>query len=139
MSHYKTLLDPSEFVGPQDFPKPKALTISRVVREQLKRSEEGGKTGAPMMYFAHGGAELPRKYKVPNGVMFALSLVHGSDVDAWVGKTVTLFAAKCLSFGDVEECVRPELPPEVERKVLAWYKKRKASPRAYIIKQESGS
>lgn len=134
MTHYKALLDPSEFIGPQDFPTPKALTISRVVREALKRAEEGGKSGAPMMYFTHGGKELPRKYKVPSGVMYALSLMYGSDVDQWVGKTVTLYAAQCLSFGDVEECVRPEIPPEIERKVLAWYKKRKASPKAYIIK-----
>ena len=71
--------------------------------------------------------------KVPKSVLYGLSLAYGSETDAWIGKPVVLFAAKCLSFGDVEECVRIRFAPEIDAKIRKWLKKRKASAGAYMI------
>jgi hypothetical protein len=133
MTHYKNLLDPTDFLGAADFPAPKTVTISRAVREKIDPKDP--KTlEAPMLYFVHAGQEIRRKYKVPKSVLYALSLMFGPDVDEWKGKQITLMAAKCLSFGEVEECVRPVLTPEIESKVFKWLKKRKSSSQAFMIK-----
>ena len=135
MTHYKALLDPGVFVGPQDFTTDKTITISRVVREDMPKRDGEDKTSSPMMYFSHAGAELPRKYKVPKSVLYGLSLLYGTDIDQWVGKSVTLFAAKCMSFGEVEECVRIRFSEEIDSKIFKWLKKRKANRSAYILKE----
>lgn len=135
MTHWKSLLDPSIFVGPQDFQTDRTVAISRVVREDMPDRKGEEKTQAVMMYFAHAGKELPRKYKVPKSVMYGLSLHLGPDVDKWVGQNVTLFAAKCISFGEVEECVRIRFPTEIDSKIRKWLKKRKASASAYILQE----
>ena len=40
MTHYRSLLDPGEFLGPQDFPKPTPRTICRVASERMKARED---------------------------------------------------------------------------------------------------
>jgi hypothetical protein len=138
--HWRALLDPGVYVGPQDFPADKTVAISRVVREAMpSRDKDEAETSAPMMYFAPRkadgslGAEIARKYKAPKSVMYGLSLTFGTETDAWIGKDVTLFATKCMSFGEVEECVRIRFAPEVDRKIKGWLKKRKSSPKAYML------
>jgi hypothetical protein len=135
MTHYKTLLDPTEFLGPADFPTPKTITISRACREKMPERKGEAVTEVPMLYFSHNGQEIKRKYKVPKSVLYALSLLLGPDIDEWKGKQITLMAAKCLSFGEVEECVRPVLSADVEAKVFKWLKKRKSSGQAFMIKE----
>lgn len=140
MAHWKSLLDPTVYVGAQDFTTDKTVAISRVVREVMPtRDKDEAEQSAVMIYFAPRkadgslGAELVRKYKAPKSVMYGLSLTFGTDTDSWIGKDVTLFAAKCLSFGDVEECVRVRFAADVDRKIRGWLKKRKASPKAYML------
>lgn len=134
MPHYKQLLDPGIFVGPQDFATDKTVQISRVVREAMPKREKDDKDeSAPMIYFAAKGKELDRKYKAPKSVLYGLSVTFGTDTDGWIGKDVTLFAAKCMSFGETEECVRIRFAAEVDAKIRKWLKKRKANPGAYMI------
>jgi hypothetical protein len=133
VTHYKKLLDPSVFIGAQDFPEPKTVTISRVVREDMPERSGEAKQAAPMMYFSAGGKELPRRYKVPKSVLYGLSLEMGSDIDLWAGKQITLFAARCMAFGEIEECVRVEFKPETTQKIYTWMKKRKANKSAYMV------
>lgn len=128
MPHWKTLLDPGEYLGPQDFEKPKAVTIARLSSESASKDDP---KKSPTMYFEHNGKELPRKYKVPKSVMYGLSLTLGTDYSAWSGKTITLESAHCMSFGEKEECIRVQFPDEIETKVKKWMKKRKASVSAY--------
>jgi hypothetical protein len=138
MPHYKTLLDPGIFLGPQDFPKPRAVKISRIVREQLPERDGDEKKAAPMLYMtAKDGSEYPRKMKLPKSVLYGLSEMLGTDTDAWVGKEITIFAAKCMSFGDVEECLRVQFPPDIDAKIRKWLKKRKANPSAYMIRDSA--
>ena len=134
MAHYKQLLDPGIFIGPQDFEVERTVTISRVVREDMPKRDGEDKSASPMMYFSHGEKEMARKYKVPKSVLYGLSLLFGTDVDLWKGKPVTLFAAKCMSFGEVEECVRIKFPDDIDSKIRKWMKKRKANVSAYILK-----
>ncbi len=138
MPHYKTLLDPGIFIGAQDFPTDKTVKISRIIREKMPTREgekdEEVKAGV-MLYFSAGTPpkELARKYKLPKSVMYGLSLMFGTDTDGWLGKEVTLFATKCVSFGEVEECVRLRFTAEIDKKIVKWLKKRKSNPAAYMI------
>ena len=130
MAHWKTLLDPSEYLGHQDFPTPKKLTISRVISEigeDKKRSA--------FMYFKHDGKELTRKLRLPKSVMYGLELLLGYDFEGWTDKEVTFEAARCMSFGAVEPCVRPVLPPAIEAKIFSWMKKHKSSKSAYKVQE----
>ena len=126
MTHWKQLFDPSEYLGPQDFQKPKKVTISRVTSE---KGDDGKKRAH--MYFIHEGKELTRKWNVPKSSMYGLSILLGSDYDSWHGKQITLHADHCLSFGDVEECVRCEFPPNIEERVIKYLKKRKVNPKVH--------
>ncbi len=129
MPHYKTLLDPGLFIGAQDFPTDKTVAISRIVREKMpERDGDKEAQSGVMLYFAAGTPpkELARKYKVPKSVLFGLSLTYGVNTDGWIGKEITLVAARCMSFGTAEECVRIRFDAGVEAKIRAWLKKRKA-------------
>lgn len=141
MSHYRSLLDPGEFLGPQDFPKPTPRTICRVASERMKAREEGkSDTLAPVLFFKDKeGKEYPRRFKVPKSVLYGLSILLGTETDAWVGKSITVFKARCMSFGDIEECLRVEFPPEIDDKIRKWLKKRKASAQAYMVREQGQS
>jgi hypothetical protein len=121
MAHWKSFLDPSDFIGPQDFPTDKTVKISRIVREKMPSREGEGASdekSAAMIYFSAGNppVELKRKYKVAKSV-----------------KDITLFATKCTSFGETEECVRIRFAPDVDKKIFKWLKKRKSPQSAYMI------
>jgi hypothetical protein len=138
MTHYRCLLDPGVFIGPQDFPAPKTVTISRAVREAMPtRDKEDAGESSPMLYFSHQGKELPRKYKVPKSVLFGLSLLLGPDIDKWPGQSIVLFATRCMSFGEIEDCIRVQFPSDIDQKVRKWMKKRKASVSAYMMPNEA--
>ena len=126
MTHWKQLFDPSERLGAHDFEKPKKLTISRVVSE---KGADGKKEAH--MYFMHDGKELKRYWSVPKSSMYGLTLLLDGPYDTWHGKQITLHADHCLSFGDVEECVRCEFPPNIEEKVIKYLKKRKANTKVH--------
>lgn len=132
--HYKQLLDPGKFLGPQDFTAEREVTIARVSREKMPPRQGEPEQSAPMLYIvAKDGSEYVRPYKVPKSVMYGLSLAFGTETDAWKGKKIGMFAAKCMSFGEVEECLRLRFSPDVDGKIRKWMKKRKSNPSAYIM------
>ena len=128
MPHWKSYQDPGIWLGPADFDTEKTVTISRVEAESGEDNKK-----IMVMIFSHNGKEIPRKLQVAKSSRYALSLFFRSDdTDKWIGKEVTLYATKCLAFGDVEPCVRFKVGKTIDDKVKKWMKKRKASPRAYI-------
>lgn len=132
--HYKQLLDPGKFLQPSDFTKDTKITISRISREDLPARDKEDKQSAPMLYMlGRDKKEYARPFKVPKSVLYGLSLLLGTETDAWVGKEIVLFPAFCMSFGDREECLRVRFPADVENKIRKWLKKRKASPSCYIL------
>lgn len=134
MTHWRSLLDPGIYLGPQDFPTERPVKIARIVREKKPAREGEKESSAPMLYVqAKDGSEYPRPLPLPKSVMYGLSLALGVDVEGWVGKEIALYRTKCLSFGDVEECVRPRFTPDVVAKIRGWLKKRKASPKVFEI------
>ncbi len=136
MAHYKQLLDPAKYLGPVDFPAEREVTISRIVREKLPQRDDDKEApkSAPMLYIkAKDGTEYGRPLKVPKTVLHGMALMFGVDTDKWLGQKITVFAARCMAFGEIEECLRVRFAPEIDTKVRAWLKKRKASPSAYII------
>ena len=138
--HYKQLLDPGKFLGPQDFTAEREVTISRVSREKMPARDGEPEQSAPMLYIIQkDGAEYARPYKVPKSVMYGLSLAFGTETDAWKGQKIGMFAAKCMSFGEVEECLRLRFSPEIDGKIRKWMKKRKSNPSAYIIKDQTNA
>lgn len=137
MPHWKTLLDPSKFLQAQDFPQPRAVTISRVVREELPVRDGEAKQSAPMLYVTDKhGKEYARPLKLAKSVLYGISCLLGTDTDGWVGKQITLFAARCLAFGEAEDCVRVQFSEQIEAKIYSWLKKRKASRSAYMLKDD---
>lgn len=136
MAHYRKLLDPGKFIGPQDFPAPREVTISRVVREVIPARDGESATSAPMLYFKQKeGGEYARPFKVPKSVLYGLSEHLGTDYDAWADKAITIFSTKCMSFGDIEECLRIKFPERIDRKIIKWLKKRKSNEQAYMLKE----
>lgn len=136
--HWKSFLDPGKFLGPADFSTEREVTISRITREKLPKRDGEAEQSAPMLYIqAKDGSEYPRPFKVPKSVMYGLSLYLGTDADAWAGKKVTMFATRCMSFGEVEECLRIRFPIEIDDRIRKWLKKRKASPMAYMMKDQA--
>ncbi len=136
-THYKTLLDDNGFLGPQHFPKPKTVTISRAVKE-LMPQRDGDKSepqSIAVMYFKHEGKELKLKLKLPKVVMYGLEAEFGTALEDWADKEVTLYATKCLSFGAPEECVRIKFSPAAEAKIMKKLKKSKTNPQVYRIKE----
>lgn len=136
--HWKSYLDPGKYLGPADFPTERDVTISRIAREKLPKRDGEEEKSAPMLYIqAKDGSEYPRAFKVPKSVMYGLSLHLGTDADAWTGKRVGIFAAKCMSSGDTEECLRVRFPVEIDDRIRKWLKKRKVSPLAYMITERT--
>lgn len=135
--HWKQLLDPAKFLGPQDFSAEREITISRIVREKMPAREGEPEQSAPMLYLkTKEGGEYPRPYKVPKSVMYGLSLTFGTETDTWAGQKIGMFKARCMSFGDVEECLRLRFSADVEAKIRKWLKKRKANPSAYMLRDD---
>lgn len=134
MTHYRNLLDPGEFLGVQDFPADKEVTISRIIREKMPKRDNEKETASPMLYIkGKDGAEYPRKFKVPKSVLYGLSELMGAETDAWVGQKITIFSTRCMAFGEIEPCLRVRFPDAIDGKVRKWLKKRKANPNAYMV------
>jgi hypothetical protein len=134
--HYRQLLDPGKYLGPQDFTAEREVTIARIAREKMPARDGEPEQSAPMLYILQkDGAEYPRPYKVPKSVMYGLSLAFGTETDAWQGQKIGMYASKCMSFGAVEECLRLRFSAEIDAKIFKWMKKRKASASAYMIRE----
>lgn len=134
MTHWKSLLDPSKYLGPADFPAERLVKISRVVREKKpKRDGEEEESGVMMYIIAKDGTEYPRPLPIRSTMMYAMAHVFGSEIEAWAGKEVPLYRTTCLSFGDVEECVRVRCDETLAKKIAARLKKRKASPKTWSM------
>lgn len=132
--HYKLLLDPAKYLQPSDFPKPRDVTIAKLSREELPVRDGEPKASAPMLWVqGKDGHPYDRPMKIPKSVLHGLSVLFGTETDAWVGKKITVFATHCMAFGDKEECLRVIFPADTERAVRAWLKKRKVNPSAYMI------
>ena len=138
MGHYKLLLDPAKYLNEADFPKERAVIISRIVREPLPEREGEDKKSAPMLYIKNtAGGEYSRPMKVPKIIMHGLNLLFGPETDAWIGKDITIYATTCMAFGTVEPCLRVRFPAEIDGKIRAWMKKRKVNPKAYVIEERT--
>jgi hypothetical protein len=131
MTHYRKLMPPGEFLGPQDFEAPREVTISRVAIANMPERDGKVEQACCMWIMQKDGAEYPRRLKLPKTVLFAFSLVLGTDSDAWTGQKITLKAAWCLSFGELEECVRPVLTAEQTALVIKRLKKRKTNSKVW--------
>lgn len=138
MTHYKKLLDPSIYLGPPDFDTERTVKVSRVVREKKpKRDGEAEETGVHLYIFQKDGTEYARPLPIRSTLLHGLSLVFGVEIEGWAGKEITLFRTTCLSFGEVEECVRIRFEPSIDRRIISWLKKRKVSPKTYMMELPS--
>lgn len=140
MTHWRTLLEPSKFLCPHEFPADKEVTISRFVREKMPEREGEKPKSAPFMYIiGRDGKEVPRPLKVASLVMFGLSKLFGSDYEGWHGKKVTLFATMCMAFGERAECIRVRFPANIDRAVRKEMKRKKIREGAYMLTDQNGA
>jgi len=138
MAHYKSFRDPGALIQEHEITAPRPVKISRFDRFKMPE-RDGEKSEACQVIYILGkdGSEYPRPFKAPKSVQHGLSLLFGPDAEDWKGKDVTIFATKCMSFGEVEPCIRIQFPAEIDSKIRKWLKKRKANPSAYMVKGEA--
>lgn len=114
--HYKKL-HPSEYLGAHDLnEKDVILTIHSVAMETLKTDR--GDERKPVMRFEETKAVAEKnrtkeQRMVVNKTNAALiATLHGTEVNHWAGKKITLFPTTCQSFGETVECIRirPSIP-----------------------------
>lgn len=129
MAHINDLLPPSEFLGPQDFQVPREVTISRVAKSEMpERDSKKAPEVKPCLWIIDKtGAEYPRKLKLPPTMLKVIGWILGTDYKTWAGKKITLKATWCLSFREVQECVRPQLSEAMTRKIRNKLKDRKVN------------
>ena len=131
MPNWRKLLPIGDFLGPQDFPLPREVTISRagisVMPSRDDKKDAKKEEAACLWILDVNGHEFLRKYKLPKLVMRVFSWMLGSDYDNWAGKKITLRSTWCNAFGDVEECIRPVITDEIHGKLMKSMKKKKTN------------
>lgn len=119
MAHFKTLF-PSLYLGAHDLQgKEVALTIRRVVVEELKTS--GGSERKPTVYFQETQAKAAQNKTEEKRLVLnktnakSIAKMYGPEVNDWVGKRITVFSARVAAFGEEVDAirVRPVPPPPV--------------------------
>lgn len=114
--HFKKL-HPSEYLGAHDLnDKDAILTILSVSIETLKTDR--GDEQKPVMRFYETKAVAEKNRSKEQRMVLnktnaaTIAALHGTEVNDWAGKKITLFPTACQSFGETVECVRvrPTLP-----------------------------
>ena len=114
--HFRKL-HPSEYLGAHDLNgKDAILTILSVSIETLKTDR--GDEQKPVMRFEETKAVAEKNRSKEQRMVLnktnakTIADLHGSEVNDWAGKRITLFPTTCQSFGDTVECVRvrPSIP-----------------------------
>ena len=112
MPDYRSMYD-KEYVGAWDLPKPTTVVISRVEARTLDNGK-GKKNKKPAVFFE--GREKGLACNATNGKTIAA--MYGPNTEAWIGKRITLYAAKTDMAGETVDCVRvkPGIPaaPKVQ-------------------------
>jgi len=107
------LLYPSLYLGAHDLQgKDATLTIRRLIVEDLKT--ERGSEKKPVLYFEETKAKAEKagtpdkeKRMVLNKTnALTIAALHGTEVDNWRGKRITLYATKASAFGKSVDCIR---------------------------------
>lgn len=136
--HIKKFYDESDYLNESDFPAPREVTIFEVAPVVLEDRKTKKPSKSPVLYVTDkAGAKHPRGYKIPKSVGYGLGLMLGTECEAWKGKKITLFATRCMSFGQIEPCIRCKFPPEIDQRVRAWMKKRGSSESAYMLPEDA--
>ena len=106
MGDYRKMFD-SEYLASWDLEKDTTVEMAQVVLGEVQ-GKNGDATKKPILYFK--GAKKGMVLNKTNGKIIAA--MYGNDTDAWVEKSITLYATTCESFGDTVDCirVRPGVP-----------------------------
>jgi len=105
------LLFPNRYIKAADLadkPDGVELTIHALKEEDLQM-QDGSKEPKWVLHFAEWQKKPESKQKVmvlnkTNAV--AISALHGTETDDWVGKKVKVYATTCMAFGQRTDCVR---------------------------------
>lgn len=107
------LLYPSEYLCAADLRgKDVTLTISKFRQEEL-HTNEGDEikwviSFKEMEERHHRDKTKTNKRLVVNKKSHpdAIRAMHGDETDNWIGKKITLFVDRCMSFGEMVDCIR---------------------------------
>jgi hypothetical protein len=105
---------PHDYIGAPDLRgKDVTLTISRVDLDELLVVDGKGKGERKQKKLVLSFKELadrpegqPRKLVANKTNATTIGKLHGSAVEGWIGKQVTLYATTCKAFGETVDCVR---------------------------------
>lgn len=98
-----------DYIGAWDLTRDVTMTIERVVRAELRPTEEGkAPDQRPVIYFK--GYRKGFVLNATNGATVAG--MYGTKVSGWIGKRITIYATKTRAFGKEHDCirVRPKVP-----------------------------
>lgn len=105
MTHWRKYAEPSETIRAWDLDdKDHTLTIERVEGGEVTTIEGGkpGKRRMPMVHFR--GAKKPLGLNTTNAR--TIEALYGADVEAWAGKSVTLYPTTTTFGRETVACVR---------------------------------
>lgn len=108
MPHYKTMYDDKEFLFAFDLKGKDATVQIEKVFAGTVEGEKGRKSKKPVVKFR--GSEKKLALNKTNGKIIAK--LYGTDTDAWIGQSVTLFPTTTEFGGETVECIRirPNVP-----------------------------
>lgn len=131
MPSWRKLLPETDFLGVADFPKPIEVTISRAAMAEMPSRDDKKSTekeySACLWILDKNGNEFHKKWKLPKLVMQVFSWMLGEDYALWAGQKITLKPTWCNAFGDIEPCIRPVIPADIQDRLMRSMKKKKTN------------
>lgn len=110
MTHWKTMLE-KEYLGAWDLPTEKTAEITKVVAVKLKGNPSEGMKENQKPVISFKGTT--KKLIVNATIGKTIAAMYGPNVEAWIGKKITLYASTTrAASGGMVECVRvrPTVP-----------------------------
>lgn len=112
--HYKRMYDDKEFLYEFDLDgRDVTATIEKVTAGEIE-GEKGRKSKKPIIRFV--GKTKKLAINKTNGKIIAA--LYGTDTEAWVGQSITMYPTTTTFGGETMPCirVRPQRPPDQGRK-----------------------
>lgn len=118
MAHWKTMMQKDYLYSFDLNGKAVTVTIDKVKGGELT-GEGGKKTKKPLCYFR--GSKTGKPLALNSTNCKAIAAMYGNDVEAWVGKRITIFPTTTNFGSETVDCIRvkPGIPsgkeePEAE-------------------------
>lgn len=108
MPDFRTMYD-SEWLHEYDLPSD-TVTVEIAAVEAGELKTQGGKKRQPVVRFTANGKALAKALALNKTNGKAIAQLYGNQVEAWVGKKITLFRTTTQMAGETVACIRVRKP-----------------------------